>query len=76
MKKRSFYSVKGFVLNDVPNSPYKNVIHKRRKMVMIGNNLSFVDAKKLRGENSTYRAGIFPAVKQEEPKIITLNTLE
>ena len=66
------WSVKGFVWHAVKDSPYK-VGHEIRMVEIIGRDLTWKAAKKLRKENTRFQAFITKNVPHEELKILRLS---
>lgn len=63
------FSVKGFQYSDVENKTTK-MIHRVRKLIVLGTDLCFADAKALRNKLKGIGASIFPNVIKTEEEII------
>jgi len=71
------FSVKGIVFNEVKqdasNLKYGEVKVYRGKLTLLARGLSFEQAKKIRRDNSSIMASVFPDCPEPELKIIKLN---
>lgn len=71
--KNKRFSVKGFIYEEVKNSPYKDkVLHKIRKLTVLGKHLNWKSAKELRNQYSAMKAFITVDVVDEELKVIKI----